>query len=452
MAKKSNRKLIIGILVAVLIVLIALATLRSRNKPKGIEVTLEEVSKRTIVEKVTASGKVFPEKEVKISSDVSGEIVELYVIEGDSVKAGQILAKIDPEAYVSAVERGKAALNNAKAQSSVSKSQIQNAIAQKEQILAQIAQAQKIFDRNAKLFKDGVISSADYEQSEANLSALQANLRAAEASIESAENSSDGSQFSIESAEAALRELQTSLNKTTIKAPVSGVVSSLSVEQGERVVGTIQMAGTEMMRIANLNAMEAQVEVSENDILKVSLGDEVEIEVDAYFDKKFKGTVTEIANSAANIATQSISLNTDQVTNFIVKARIDESSYKELMKNGMKFPFRPGMSASVDIFTEKKVDQLTVPIQAVTTREEKSDDKKKEDDNDKDIKEVVFVYEADTARMVEVKTDIQDDEFIIVKEGLKDGEKIVSGPYSVLSKKIKEGDILREKEEKDKEK
>ncbi len=435
--KKKSRRWLLLLLAVIFLALIAFAVYKNNSKPKGEEVTTEKVSMRTIYETVSASGRIFPEVEVKISSDVSGEIVELRVEEGDSVVTGQILAKIDPEAYVSSVERGRASLDNMKAQVAISNSQMQNNIAQKEQILANLENAKQIHSRNEQLKKDGVISAVEYDQSLSNLRALEANLKAAEAGIMSSKESIKAAEFQVKSSEASLKELTTNLNRTTIKAPQSGIISSLSVEKGERVVGTIQMTGTEMMRIANLNAMEVQVEVSENDILKVSTQDSVEIEVDAYVDKTFKGVVTEIANSAANTTgvAASASLNTDQVTNFIVKARIDPGSYSSMSR----YPFRPGMSASVDIFTNKAEDVLSVPIQSVTVRE----------NEDKDIEEVVFLFEADTARMVKVKTGIQDDDYIQVLEGLNDGLEIVSGPYTAVSKIIEEGSELRYKEEDD---
>jgi HlyD family secretion protein len=439
--EKKSRKWLIWVLLAIMAIMMVLLYFRAQSKPKGEEVTIEQVKKRTIKETVTASGKVFPEKEIKISSDVSGEIVKLLVEEGDSVVVGQILAKIDPEAYLSQVERAEAGLNSTRSQISISESQIQSSIAQKEQIVAQLENAKTINKRNKQLREEGVISQAEYEQSEATLRGLEANIRASEASIESARQNKESAAFSVKSAEASLKEFKTSLNRTTIKAPASGIVSSLSVEQGERVVGTIQMTGTEMMRVANLNAMEVQVDVSENDILKVEVGDMVDIEVDAYLEKKFKGTVTEIANSASNIGTTA-ALNSDQVTNFIVKIRIDPASYNTM---GTKYPFRPGMSASVDIFTESMEGVLSIPIQAVTTREQEDEN----GDATEEFDEVVFVKSADTVRMVKIVTGIQDDEFIIVKSGLELEEEIVSGPYSAISKRLDEGDNIRIKEEKD---
>lgn len=444
--------------IALLVILAGLAGYafyKKSTKPKGTAVDFGEVALRTIDEKVSASGRIFPEKEIKISSDVSGEIVELFVMEGDSVKAGQLLAKIDPESYVSTVQRGKAAVSGAKSQIAVSKSQKESSIAQKEQILSQLTIAEKIHSRNAQLLKDGILSQAEYEQSESNIENLKANVRAAEASIRSAEESVKGAQYNVESAEATLKEFQTSLSRTTIKAPVSGIISSLSVEQGERVVGTIQMTGTEMMRIANLNTMEVQVDVSENDIVRVSLDDKVDIEVDAYLGETFQGTVTEIANSASNLATAGIALNTDQVTNFVVKIRIDADSYLALRNQGQKYPFRPGMSASVDVFTNQAADVLTVPIQAVTAREReesKENDSETRELADEDFKEIVFVVSADTVTMKEVKTGIQDDEYIQILSGLEKGEKIVKGPYAAISNKLDDGDEIHEKEEEEEDK
>ena len=323
MAKRKNRKWIFIVLLLLLIALLAFAFYKNSQKPKGTEVILDDVEQRTIEETVSASGRIYPEKEIKISSDVSGEIVELYVKEGDSVKVNQLLAKIDPESYVSAVQRGKAALSGAKSRMAVSGSQKESSIAQKEQIMVQLNNAKTILDRNKQLLSDGVISQSEYDQSSSNVENLEANVRAAQASIRSSEESIKGAQYDVESAEATLKELQTNLGRTTIKAPVAGIISSLSVEQGERVVGTIQMTGTEMMRIANLRSMEVQVDVSENDIVRVKTGQKADIEIDAYLDQTFSGTVTEIANSASNISAGGISMNTDQVTNFVVKVRID---------------------------------------------------------------------------------------------------------------------------------
>lgn len=461
--KKKSSKWLIWTLAGVLVLLLGVAAIKARQKPKGESVETEKVTLREIRELVSASGKIYPEKEVKISSDVSGEIVELFVREGDSVKAGQVLVKINPETYVSAVEQANASVNGAKSELSRSKSSIENASAQVEQIKAQVENTRKIHERNKKLRADGVISAQDFESSESNLAQLEANLRSAEASYRSAQQATKSAEYNVASAEANLKEIRTSLNRTTIASPTNGIVSKLNVEQGERVVGTMQMAGTEMMRIANFNSMEVQVEVSENDILRVSVGDTADVEVDAYLDKKFKGVVTEVASSAAN-TTNAVGqevLTSDQVTNFIVKIRLVPSSYAGLNDKGM--PFRPGMSATVDINTNTESNVVSIPIQAVTTREkdadkygDKKDDEKRELKTaaEKEIDEVVFVLEADTARMVKVKTGIQDNEYIQILEGLQDGQEVVTGPYSTVARKLKNGLKLERKsdEVKDKEK
>lgn len=460
--RKNNNTLIIG-LVAAVVVLVAIAIWKGGNRTEGEKVAVEAVQKRTVTEKVAASGKVFPKTEVKISSDVSGEIVELAIEEGDSVVAGQLLAKIDPDAYQSQVERGLAGVNSSKAQLANSRSQVKQLEAQREQIQVQLANAREIHKRNEQLHKDGIISAADYEASLANVQQFEANLRAAQANIEAAQESVLAAQFQVRSAEASLEEMRTSLRRTTIYAPISGIVSQLSVEAGERVVGTIQMTGTEMMRIANLNEMEVQVEVSENDIPRVSIGDEVDIEVDAYLDRIFKGRVSEIANSALNTGTgATVSLTSDQVTNFVVTIDLQPESYKDLITDKKPYPFRPGMSASVEIYTQTEKDALTVPIQAVTTREREKNKGKEgaearpvSSDNDekeslKNIMEVVFIVPpgADTVRMVEVKTGIQDDTYIRILSGVQEGDEVVVSPYTAIARKLKGGmKIQRVKEE-----
>jgi len=461
MSKKKNKgsRLWIFFLVGLVCLLIAGAIYKSKNKQDGIEVEVGKVETRTIYEQVAASGKIFPEVEVKITSDVSGEIVKLLVEEGDSVKVGQLLAQIDPDAYVSQVERGDASVNNSKAQLATarsgiesSKAQLSQFQAQKEQIQAQLENLRSIHERNIGLFNDGVISKADFDLSKSNLDATLANLksseaslRTAEANLESSKQSSKAAEYTVKSMQASLKELKTNLNRTDIYAPTGGIVSLLNVEQGERVVGMIQMAGTELMRISNLNAMEVQVDVNESDVLKVTIGDKADIEVDAYIGKKFEGVVNKIANSASNMGTGT-SLTSDQVTNFIVTIRVDPNSYKDLISANNKYPFRPGMSASVDIFTDVAEDVLSVPIQAVTTREDEEEENKK----DAVMRELIFIYTAaDTVKTVEVQSGLQDDDYIQIKSGLSGDEKIVVGPYAAISRKLEVGDDVFEKEEED---
>jgi HlyD family secretion protein len=472
-ASPKRKRTVLYILIGLVALLVVAAAIKARQKPKGEEVTAEKASLRTIKETVSASGKIFPETEVKISSDVSGEIVELYVKEGDSVTVGQVLAKIKPDEYQSLVEQGEASLNTAKAQRQISSSNVKGSNAQIDQLRAdatrlksQLDVAKNTHKRNEQLYKDGVISTSEFENSRANLqtaeSALiggEAALRNAESSLNSASENVRVADYGINSATARLKELRTSLQKTIITAPVSGIVSKLNVEKGERVVGTLQMTGTEMMRIANLRSMEVQVDVSENDILKVSVGDEADIEVDAYLGRKFKGKVSEIANSASNVgAAGSASLNTDQVTNFIVKIRVDAASYAELVKDGRRYPFRPGMSAAVDVYTHVAENTLTVPLISVTAREdEKAADKKKDEKETEKkktevIKEIVFVVAGDTVAIREVKTGIQDNDYIEIVSGLQEGDQIITGPYAAISRKLKSGSkiTITDKNAKDK--
>jgi HlyD family secretion protein len=461
----KRKKTLLYVLIATFLLLVVAAAIKARKKPKGEEVTVEKTEKRTIKETVSASGKIFPETEVKISSDVSGEIIELYVKEGDSVTVGQILAKIKPDEYQSLVEQGEASVSTARSQREISSSNVSGSSAQIEQMKAdkrrlesQVEVARNTHQRNDKLYKDGIISTAEFETSLNNLKAAEsalavgeATLRSAESSLSSAKENVRVAEFGINSANARLKELRTSLQKTIITAPVSGIVSKLNVEKGERVVGTLQMAGTEMMRIANLQSMEVQVEVSENDILKVSLNDQADIEVDAYLGRMMKGKVTEIANSASNVGTAAgLSLNSDQVTNFVVKIRLDPASYKDLMGDGRRYPFRPGMSASVDIYTHMAEGILSVPIISVTAREDdekktskKSDEKDvpeaKQNKTQDVIKEIVFVVTGDTVAVREVKTGVQDNDYIEILSGLQEGEQVVTGPYSAISRKLKSG-------------
>jgi HlyD family secretion protein len=461
--KKSNK--LIWILAAAAVVLVAVAYFMNKGKKTGEKVYAEKVQKRTIQEVVNASGRIFPEKEVKISSDVSGEVIDIYVKEGDSVKAGQLLARVNAEIYKSQVTRGEAGVNASKAQYSNALSNIESVrsrqlqlIAQREQVQAQLAQVQQSFKRSDQLHKDGIMSDADFEtsqsqlrQQEANAKSSEAQIQAALSDISSSEKSAEAAQYNLKSAEASLKELQTSLNKTSIYSPVDGIVTKKSVEKGERVVGTAQMSGTEMMRVANMNAMEVQVDVSENDILRVTVGNEVDIEVDAFPGRKFKGRVSEMANTASNAftVTGQPNLTTDQVTNFVIKVRIEQGSYADLLRGG-RSPFRPGMSASLAIHTKDINDAVSVPIQSVTTRVEDADIKKAKAEEankptdpkkgtNEPVKEVVFIVSGDTVKMVTVKTGIQDNLFIQITEGLSGGEDVIAAPYKAISRKLKSG-------------
>lgn len=445
MAKKKNRRWLIWTLIVVVVLLVVAAAIRAKNRPKGELVEIENVERRNIYETVSASGKLYPENSVRISSDVSGEIVDLFVSEGDTVTKGQILAHIDPETIESQVERGEAAVNNARASLAMAKANLESAAAQVTQIKAQLKNAREIHKRNEQLFKDGVISEADLQNSQANLDQLIANMEAAEANKRSAEQSVKASQYSVNSARATLKELQTNLDRTTIISPYNGVVSQLAVEEGERVVGTMQFEGTQMMRIADMSLIFAGVDVSENDIVRVSIGDSADVEVDAYLDRKFRGIVTEISNAASNIN----AATTDQVTNFEVKVRLIPESYEDMVITGKAHPFRPGMTATVDIYTRSAKNALSVPIQTVTTREYENG---KKGDSDDDLREVVFVIKGDTVGMVDVTTGIQDAEYIEIISGLEEGEEVVTGPYATVSRRLSSGDAFTRKEKKEDEK
>ncbi len=426
------------------------------GKVEPTEVEYTKVVRGTIVEKVSASGKIQPEVEVKVSPDVSGEIVSLNVAEGDSVVAGQELLKIRPDNYVSLLARAEAQVNAQKAGSEQSKA----VLAQSE---ARLSKAKIDFDRNDRLHKDKVISDADFDQFQSAYIVAKQDLEAAKANVKAAN-------FNVKSAEAAFKEAKTNLTKTTIYAPQSGIISKLNVELGERVVGTSQMAGTEMLRIANLNNMEVRVNVNENDITRVSLGDTVMIDVDAFSssDRKFMGVVYEVASSANSLGTAA-AVSNDAVTEFEVKIRVLRSSYADLIQGKLSYPLKPGMMASVEILTNRKSNILTVPLASVTTRElgaekksegdkpsedgaavKTQDDANAERKRKENIREVVFVEEKGKVKQVEVKTGISDFEHIEIVSGLKDGQQIISGPYATVAKKLNAGDLVKKKEEKKK--
>lgn len=446
MVTKSKKKkyLIWGGVAVIIIILVIVA---SQKKGSGeIKVTTELAKSRTIVESVSANGKIQPEVDVKISPYISGEVVELYVKEGDEVIKGNLLAKIDPEIYKSNYERTEASLQ-------MQKANLANAKARKAQAKAQFVKAEEDFKRNKKLFDQNVISQSDFDGATAAFTVAKEEVTAAEENVKAAE-------FSVNSSEATLREAKENLTRTSIYAPNDGTVSRLSIEKGERVTGASQFSsGTEIMRIANLERMVVNVEVNENDIVRVSMFDTCIIEVDAYLTDKFKGIVTEIATSA-NV----IGVSADQVTNFEVKILILEDSYQDLVKaeDIIQSPFRPGMSATVDIQTETAPNIITIPIQAVTTRSdttsnekrekeegEEEEDQEMENNDDEELLEYVFLYEDGKAVIQEVKTGIQDNMFIQILEGLEVDQEIIVGPYRAVSKKLNNGDAVKKVDKKD---
>ena len=429
--------------VAVILLLIILKKAGIIGKEEGIKVSVEKVSKHTITETVTASGKIYPEVEVKMSSDISGEIVELNVQEGDSVRKGQQLAKIYADIYSNQRNQAAAQVNQQEAM-------VSNANAQLPGLKASMDAAQAQYDRQKKLLDQKVISQAEFETATTNLRTTQAAYNAALQNVHS-------NMAAVASARANLAITAENVSRTTITSPLNGVISLLSVKKGERVVGNSMMAGTEMMRVADMSKIEAIVDVGENDIPKVHLGDSAIIEVDAYSNRKFRGIVTQIASSIIASAATTGTSTTNDVTNYKVHIRLDPATYKDLMDNKRpkSLVFRPGMTASADIQTKTHTNVLSVPINAVTTREKNAaaaaaaKDKKPVQDNMGDVKavsstgdldEVVFLLQPDkTVKQVTVKSDIQDINYIEITDGLKEGEEVVTGPYGTVSKILNNG-------------
>jgi HlyD family secretion protein len=435
-----SRNKLLKYLGVILVVLIAFIIIGRKagwiGKEEGVRVTLEAAELRTIVEIVTSSGKVQPVTEVKISPDVSGEIVQLLVKEGDFVNRGQLLLTINPDMYISALSRFEAALNTSKAN-------LANARARKAQAEAQFLNAKSSFDRSQQLFDQDAISESEFDTARAQFLVAQAEVEAASQSV-------IGAEFQVKSSEAAVKEARESLTKTNIFSPMDGTISRLDAEQGERVVGTSQFAGTEIMRIANLNEMEVLVEVNENDIIRVNEGDTAIIQIEAYLNQEFKGVVTAIANSAKSQA-----LSVDQVTNFDVRIRILPDSYAHLVREDISHlsPFRPGMSASVDIQTQTAYNVLSVPIQAVTTREDprEKSDTLEVNTSDRDQQragrapspnEYVFVEKDGIAVLTKIVSGIQDSNYIEIKEGLSEGDEVVTGPFRAVSRTLNDGDAI----------
>ena len=431
----KNKKVLpyaIGIVVVAVVLMIVGKKAGWFGNDYSISVATTVVESKTITELITANGKIQPETEVKISPDVSGEIIELYVEEGDEVVKGDPLCVIKPDMYVSALNRSEASLNSAKARQA--------------QAEAQLIERELAYSRAKQLYEQDAIPIAEFESAQAAYKVAQSEVRAAE--------------FSVKSAEASVAEAEEQLTKTRIFAPISGTISALNVEKGERVVGTSMMTGTEMMVVADLEKMEVQVEVNENDIVKVAKNDTALIEVDAYLNRKFKGVVTEIANSANVTGT-----STDQVTNFDVKVFLLKESYEDLIDQltGNFYPFRPGMSATVDIQTETRENVISVPIQAVTTRvkkegggteevkneEEEVNEEEEESVEREELQEVVFIVKDGRARKTEVTTGIQDNDYIEIIEGVSPGDEIIFAPYNAINKTLKDSMLVKLVEEED---
>lgn len=417
MAKSKKKKYILPLIIVLIIILAVMKSCGVFGSNEKIDqVETQQATTATIVQIVTASGKIKPSTEVKIAPEVSGEITQLTVKEGDEVKKGQLLVQIKQDIYISAVNRAQAA--------------VQQSIAALEQSAARLKESESEYKRSKLLFESGTIARADWEATEANYKVARLTY--------------DASKSSLESARATLKEAEDNLMRTQIFAPIDGTISQLNVEAGERVVGTAQMAGTEVLRVANLDSMEVEVTVGENDIVKLAVGNPVDIEVDAYWGKRFKGRVTEIASSAANVTETS---SADQVTNFNVKIIILEDSYRDLVeeKNLLHTPFKPGMTASVEIESDRKDSILVAPIRAVSTRQVKDST-----DGTTRTREVVFVLQDGKAQQKEVETGIQDDENIEILHGIEPGETLITGPYSLVSKTLHDGQSVKVSEKKKK--
>ena len=408
---KRKTLIIIGVIALILVVLLVVGKKAgwygANANLKEVEIT--KIEPIVIVETVSATGKIQPQLEVKLSSEVSGEIIELPVVEGQLVEKGDLLVRINPDIYESSLVRSRAGLQN-----------VRSNYAQAE---ASLREAKSNYDRNKTLFDKGIISKAEWDR--------------IVAAYEVAEAAKNAAYYSMQSASATVTEATDNLARTSIYSPMRGTISKLAVELGERVVGTQQMAGTEILRVANLSNMEVEVDVNENDIVKVSVGDSAIVEVDAYLKREFAGIVTEISNSAIE------GLSADQVTNFKVKVSILESSYEDLLEGKPEnySPFRPGMTATVDIITRKKVDVIGVPISAIVIKNDTTSNPGNTPAGGPEKKfETVFVKDGSKAKLRVVKTGIQDDRNIEIVSGLEDGEIVITGPYNTVTKSLKEGD------------
>ena len=422
--KKKTLLIILIIAIAVIVALVVGKKSGAFGKTgnfKQVETTT--IEKIDITETVSATGKIQPQVEVKLSSEVSGEIIELPIVEGQEVKKGDLLVKINPDLYQSSLQRSQASYQNIRAN-----------LAQTE---ASLKQAKANYDRNKTLFDKGVISKSEWDNIVSQYEVAQANKQSA--------------YYNVQSAAATVNEAQDNLGRTTIYAPMSGTISKLDAELGERVVGTQQMAGTEILRVANLGEMEVEVEVNENDIVKVAVGDSAIVEVDAYLGKEFKGLVTEISNSAAD------GLTADQVTNFDVKVKILEDSYLDLKKGKPEnyYPFRPGMTATVDIITNNRKNIIGVPISSIVVKNDTTSTKNSREEISKTSNsktfECVYIRENGKAKLQVVETGIQDDSNIEITSGLNEGDEVITGPYNMVTKLLKPGDQVEtqgEKEEK----
>ena len=429
MKKKTLRWIIISIL-SLIVLLIILSKTGAIGGDDATKVAVEKAGLHTIIETVTASGKIYPETEVKIAPEVSGEIIEMNIQEGDSVQKGQVLVKINPAIYNSIVSQAQATVEQTRASANNTRDMMDQAESQYQLALS-------TYNRNKKLYQDKVISELEYQQAEAS-------YKGAKSAFDAAKASTSGGLYGVQGAQANLSQARENLLKTTISAPTSGIISQLNVKKGERVVGTAQMAGTEMLTIANMSRIEVRVDVSETDIAKVKIGDTTIIEADAYRNRKFRGTVSKIGVSSNKAGTGQTS--TDQVTNYTVHILILPESYADIVASlpKGKYPFKPGMSASVEIQTHKEQNILSIPVNAVTTRDwpdsVKSKMKTTKTNDNNDIRQVVFVYNPANKEVTlrDVKTSIQDNQYIQIVSGIKEGDQIVIAPYGAIARTLRD--------------
>ena len=416
-----NKNAILG-LGGVILALVVVAVVRGGNRELPV-VSTDTVQARDIVERVSASGKIQPEIEVKITAEVNGQIVDLPVKEGDVVEKGDLLVQLNPDIYEAALLRAEASLNSAR-------SNLASARAQVAQGEANQFAAAKAFERAQSLLASKVISQAEFDQNEASYLTANANLTGAKESVRSAE-------FAIRSGEASLQEARDNLSRTTLVAPQAGVVTALSKEVGESVQGNGFTAGEIIMNVSDLSTMEVNVEVNESDIVRIHMDDEAEIEVDAYLGETFSGRVTEIGNTALNAGMNGFSM--DQVTNFSVKIRLDRSSYMHLVEgdHDHETPFRPGMSATVDVLTAKADRVLSAPIQAVASRASYT-----EDGEDTETELGVFLLVDGKAKWTAVETGIQDTKFVEIQGEVKEEDMLITGPYEIVSRSLEDGEAV----------
>lgn len=405
----SKKLLIIISVVFILLVSIAIAFKKKFSDRNASIVVVEQAQFRSLTESVSANGKIYPFKEVKLSLELPGEVSNIYIQEGDSVVNGDLLLEIEADNYIASVSQSNAAYNQALANLSTSKARLSQAEAQFKII-------ETDYNRKKQLFENEIISAVEYEASQSQYFTALGEKEAAFQAVEAGK-------YQVQSAQAGLQQTQENLSRTRLYAPMDGIISKLNVEKGEKVVGTAQMAGTELVTVADFKEMELKIEVGENEVLQISKGDTALIEVDAYLGEEILGLVNQVAYSSNALIDQ-------QVTKFEVKITLIKSSYEKLITEERLLPFRPGMSATAEVITQRKDHILCVPIQCVTLRD------LNEEDDFEEKTPVVFVHKDGQVFLKEVTTGIQDDTYIEILDGIEEGEEVVSAPFKAISKEL----------------